>query len=713
MRLYYLVNSLELNSIFATESISSNFVIKNRNFSPVNCQNDVFDNNENVILLFEDIPVHPNVGNSDVFAFKTIFELELSEAELIFINKGIWCTQNTIYLTPEILKQVFVYDDYHSKEGKGIGKKEVLFNFDRSKYTKTHSRYIHLFKSANILKKEEVEYSITSLNVKTKTNLKEIIQADSIINFYKGALYCSLIGNLGNKSTEEIEILKNLEDIKNKFAIIKNRTNQKDYSKSNKRYASEPYDKVFEYKTLIKKNIKIYSTYFNINANINYSKYEEGFLKSFPLGNDDVIKSDSDKKVILTKQGCIAILKRFISSGYNKLYKNKLQDYAKEKLLREDTFQFCLSKYNDLLEFPQLYFSKCSQEDKVNVSDEFNRIHRNIEVLTKEQFLKKDISNKSSKNVEVIKFDSNNLSVSLGDTFSLHNEDSKLFLIICNQLLSHRLSVSKLSSKIGVEYFSEHKNILDTIGQKAELKGNTKFRESYVELYKYIVGQSTVYDIKSWNNFSVQQNFAAFLFKPININELQEYLESKKINNKWIAYVFWGLFNGFSKIDKTFIKPLFVQGFDSQEIKEIDIIVESLYSQLLKSDFSLLSNSVKVDDSKKHFIGETVELDINRHLPSNENNSIYKKIRSKFEIIINNCLNHPKKAVGKYLNEKGRKEKLLISIEQKKDNINPHFIQIILDEILKDASISKGSKAYKEIINYHLSDLVEEIRKEL
>jgi hypothetical protein len=712
MRLYYLVNSLELNSIFTTESISSKFVIENRNFSPVNCQNDIFEENENIILLFENIPTHPDVGNSDVFAFKTIFELELNEAELTSIDKGIWYTENTIYLTPEILKQIFVYDDYHSKEGAGIGQKEVLFNFDRSKYTKTHSRYIRLFKSANILKKEEVHYSIKSSNIEIKKNLKKVIQADSIINFYKGALYCSLIGDLGNKSTEEIEILRNLEDIKNKFAIIKNRTNQKDYSKVNKRYVSEPYDKESEYKNLIKKNIKTYSKYFNIDAKINHSKYEEDFLKSFPLGNDDVMKLDLDKKIILTKQGCIAILKRFISSGYSKIYKDQLEGYAKERLLKEDTFQFCLSKYNDLLEFPQLYFSKHNQEDKVNISDKFNRIHRNIEVLTKEQFLTKDIANKSSKNIKVIKFDFNTLSVSLDDTFSLNDVESKLFSTICNELLKHRLSVPKISSKIGTEYFNEHKNILDSVGQKAGIEKSNKFRESYVQLYKYITGQTMIYDVESWNAFSVQQNFAAFLFKPININELQEYLESKKVNNKWIAYIFWGLFNGFSKIDKTFMKPLFVEGFDSQEIKEIDMIVQSLYSQLLKSDFSVLSDSVKVDNSKKHFIGEIVELDINHHLPSNDIESTYKKVKSKFEKIINNCLSHPNKVVKNFFTEKKR-DNLFMVIEREKDNINPHFIESTLNDILKEASISKRSKAYKEIINYHLSDLIEEITKKL
>jgi hypothetical protein len=713
MRLYYLVNSLELNSIFTTESISSKFVIENRNFSPVNCQNDIFEENENIILLFENIPTHPNVGNSDVFAFKTIFELELNEAELIPIEKGAWYTENTIYLTPKILKQVFVYDDYHVKEKVGIGREEAIFNFERNKYTKTHDRYIHLFKSANILKKKDVDYFIRNSAVEiNNNNLKKVIQADSIINFYIGALYCSLIGDLGNKSAEEIEILRNLEDIKNKFAIIQNRTNQKGYSKVNKKYVSEPYDKESEYKNLIKKNIKTYSKYFNINAKINHSKYEEDFLKSFPLGNDDVMKFDSDKKVILTKQGCIAILKRFISSGYSKIYKNQLEDYAKERLLEEDTFQFCLSKYNDLLEFPQLYFSKYSQEDKVDISDEFNKIHRNIEVLTKEQFLTKDIANKSSKNIEVIKFDSNTFSVSLGDTFSLNNKDSKLFSIICNQLLSHRLSVSKLSPKIGVEYFNENKKILEDIGQKAELEKGTEFRKSYEELYKYIVGKTTTYNIKSWNAFSVQQNFAAFLFKPININELQEYLESKKVNNKWIAYIFWGLFNGFSKIDKTFMKPLFVEGFDSQEIKEIDMIVQSLYSQLLKSDFSVLSDSVKVDNSKKHFIGEIVELDINHHLPSNDIESTYKKVKSKFEKIINNCLSHPNKVVKNFFTEKKR-DNLFMVIEREKDNINPHFIESTLNDILKEASISKRSKAYKEIINYHLSDLIEEITKKL
>lgn len=62
---------------------------------------------------------------------------------------------------------------------------------------------------------------------------------------------------------------------------------------------------------------------------------------------------------------------------------------------------------------------------------------------------------------------------------------------------------------------------------------------------------------------------------------------------------------------------------------------------------------------------------------------------------------------------KREKNKLFDALEKRKNNLNPHFIEANIFEILKDASISKKTKAYIEVINYRLSDFIREINEEL
>lgn len=725
MQLYYLVNSLELNSIFTTESISPISIITGRNFSPINSQNNIFKEMGDVILLFEEIPEYPNVGNSDTFAFKTIFELELNQEELYLVKEGVWCIDRTVYLTPNNLKNIYIYDDVHGYLGEGIGLKQALQVFERNRYTKMHHRYMQLFDSANNLIQKEKKYSLDFSNneIVQNSNIQNHILVDSILNSYKGALYSFLLGNLGNKSTPEIEILKNLEEIKNTFAIIKNRSVQESsfFKKGNKgyfNYENTPFSKIEEFKSLIKKNIKIYSNCFKVNTKLDYEKYEESFLKSFSFGKNDIFDKDSKDKIHLTKQGILKILKVFIPWKGKSTYNDKLKEYAKERLETENPYHYCISLYNDLLDFPKLYTSKSQKEYKEEISDEFSKIHRTIERLTKEQFLTQNASSEKAIKPEIIEIDSSSLEISLGEKKRLNKDDTNLFLTVCNEILKYRIYAPKLPAKLGLEYFRDNQDFLIKIGKEANFRVKNeeerKYKQAYGSLFNYMIGKEATYNIDLWDKYPVQQNLAAFFFKPSNISELQEYLESKKIKNKWIAYVFWGLFNGFSRIDQTFIKPLFVEGQDITTLNELDNKIKLLYDRLLDQNWS-----DKMSASSQHKIGDTVDLiptitsskakgnDIDLQDPL-----IYTQIKKEFEKIIENCLEHSNKTIKKYFNEK-RKNKLFDALEKRKNNLNPHFIEANIFEILKDASISKKTKAYIEVINYRLSDFIREINEEL
>jgi hypothetical protein len=110
----------------------------------------------------------------------------------------------------------------------------------------------------------------------------------------------------------------------------------------------------------------------------------------------------------------------------------------------------------------------------------------------------------------------------------------------------------------------------------------------------------------------------AFIFNIDSVEKLENFIDTKGIENEWISYSFWGAFNGFSNLSGNFTRSFFtIEGELMQ--KYID---KYLYKYV-----DIVANSEKV-----------VNHTFNEHLVKNENSlekviNIYEKLVVKKDII--------------------------------------------------------------------------------
>lgn len=658
-----MVNSLELNSIFTTESISPISIIRQRNFAPNKSQNNIFDEYDDVVFLFENIPNYPNVGNDESFAFKSILKLDLDERGLKSIGGGIWITNKTIQLTYINLKGVFIYDDFFCDMGEGVGMNKVKSALERNKNSKV--RFTSLIQNANVLTSKTIDYIIPSVDEISKycNELEAPKQeVDSILNSLKGAFYSILAGKLGQKSQDEIHLLGFFEKIKNEFAIIRNRQDRKVISQ-----------KILALKNTIKKGQSLYRKALGLHQEIDYSNYEKDFLEEIGASKKSIRKAYS-----------------YLDGKVEKRYKEALNVFILERNP---------SRANDLY-FDQLYslaeeyLRTDSRKLKDSLIDDFDEILLSLKNYTKDTLLKQDRRGKGSiEDIELKK----DFSVSIKG-FKLKKQEQLLLDVICSFILKWRgVQCIKLPSDFSLDYFRHEVDFIVQIGTKVfEKENNTAFKDAFSDIFRFLKNPKYNYEITKYAEFPVQQNLAAFIIKPNKLSELQSFLESKKIRKKRLAYLFWGLFNGFNNLSQEILKPL----SDNFEIlNKIDNILLS-YKYIINDNikFSLEYNSEDFSSSSTSLKDHSQDIGENKY---------YVAFENTFLSLIDECDRNSDKSIKQYI--RGRKDNLYKLVLEYKESVSPINVKSICDKVLKEASIRRNSKAYKLVVKKHIDSLIQEI----
>jgi hypothetical protein len=86
------------------------------------------------------------------------------------------------------------------------------------------------------------------------------------------------------------------------------------------------------------------------------------------------------------------------------------------------------------------------------------------------------------------------------------------------------------------------------------LSKNSKGKST--NLYQYLNGEIHEYDHSKVQS-AVMKNFVAFVFNPDSLEKLENYLNAKNVDTKWMAYSFWCSFNGFANISRNFVASFF------------------------------------------------------------------------------------------------------------------------------------------------------------
>lgn len=509
--LYLPVCSQNFNAIFASESISPPRFYPKRNFG-VNQFYLLFENFDDGIVLFEELPYFDIDNNSDFESNLLIFEFfALDEHYLTEIDPGIWLYCNTIYLNQDNFKLYFL--DPHIK-------KVVFVESKMSKTTKTVAKFEKNFSDCKIPNLGLKRYQLPLVKIE-ETNFEKKVSIDRLFNSFKGFIYCFIVGEISEKSYNEVAFSKSLQNIINCFARYKIELAQistASKNKSSKQRQKSIYNELknisvqFELEDALKTS-KLLLSHIVSEQKFNHTKWVIDYLQLPREAEDIAIKVLSLIADLIPNLD--SVLKREYVKNTNSL------------MLRFEIVEENISQYKS--ETIELRQTKDNE-----IKDFLFEIEKHFKTKLLEQAGKKEISE-----FEKIDLLVKEKEIILAKT-KLNEKDTDNFVKICNVLLKETKDFSRKTNDEDLLIIVE--KVWDSFGLSASSTSNP--------IHKYLSHKSKTIDIEKKTD--VMKNFIAFLLNPNNIEQLKTYLEDKKIQNTWISYSFWGLYNGFANISREF-----------------------------------------------------------------------------------------------------------------------------------------------------------------
>ena len=510
-KLYYPFNSQNFNAVFASESISPPKFYPKRNFGH-NRFEPLSKYLDSGLILFEQFPYFDTDPNSDIEAYVLIFEFtNLEEGNLTEIGQGIWRYDATIYLNQDNFRLYFP---------KPYVKKVMFSEAKTSKTTKTVVKYESQFNDTEILKVSLKKYDLSKINIEEK-NLDKKVAIDRLFNSFKGFLYGYLAGEIGKKSSIEIEFSKSIQNIINCFAQYKNEladsSNTPKYQTLSKSYpkSTPNTNKSKSVEIELKEALRISKQLF---SNLGKDKFEPVKLVSNHL---DISQED---------EGIVRKVMSFMASLFFDFDKTIKKEFAKNSNSPSLLFE--------IVEDSIYQYKSAGVELRQRLDDEIKDNLFAIEKYIKSKSMER-AGGKEIFDFSYIELFVKNEEIGIAKT-KLAEKDTVNFVKICNVLLKERKNFNGKTNDEDLLIIVE--KVWDSFGLHSKRTDNV--------IHKYLSHKSKSIELETQSE--VTQNFVAFLLNPNNIEILKTYIEDKKIQNSWIAYSFWGLYNGFANIGRDF-----------------------------------------------------------------------------------------------------------------------------------------------------------------
>jgi hypothetical protein len=607
---YYFIpqSSWNINSIFTTESISPHFFFSIRMFgtsrNTLTTDVDKKIQFENCLLLYPSVFKFQPLKGSPVFI--AIRKESLIKDKYLIVENGLVYCFKTIYLKRdsfflcvpnEEIKQFILADASPSIEVKTI--KKYLVNKKKSNFLiiADDSKLNKLFNSPEFY---FPEHRLLDQYSKSQPFI------DKAFNHIKGFIYGLLGGTVGGKDDNQIKLEKSFQELQNEITSVKGRVEiaksfnpdifvkfctdlnssktvfQKIYPKDN----SSNYDTISLYINelvdFLKKRFDEISrqenefTGLSAETLLYLSKEKENLENSkkdlqysFDLITIKVDKLEEKRK---------SFGRKIEYKSIKEDIKNEISDLKEHKSSIKEQISTFSKKINSI-QFRLSQANKYGRSDyDGNIEDIYYKITSllsdimfsvNLKFVEKRRKLDALKLSKYKINIDKLSlFWYNKLSpcnddyiISIDESESMF-DSSILFKIIINTLLEN----SKCTNDIPESLID---NILNTVIERLKNEKNTKEEVSELDrLLNYRSTKNFEYIIPAKNE--TLKNFIAFIFKPSSVEELQRFLFSKNISHQYIAYSFWGTFNGFAAMPKTFTDTIFESELNSKILDEID-----------------------------------------------------------------------------------------------------------------------------------------------
>lgn len=542
-------------NIFASESVSPPFFYKERGFG-IGYFNVITNINQNNAIILYSKPPKFDVEGGVKFILQ-IEESSLDINELIFIQEGIMAYQKTIYLT----KENFCIHFFSERD-----KKVTLLRSETSLPTKSLDKYLGNFK---ILSEDDCEsYNLEKIDLSTnKVDSNNHILEDKKYNQFKGFVYGLATGLYSKKSSEEIFFKKLLREITNSFAELKSRTVETKFSYSKLNYKKKENDDNSLYANRLIDVIKLAEqTYLDFFVD---SSFNDDDLAIFLQKKSSRINSLSEAKQFINH---IQIEDEFLDS---KKYDELKKKYLSQLISSPESTPLQNLK-NQIGQFVDsaIYNSK----SKVDLNKLNNDIKDTLYELDK-HISKLNQNRQSLKSVSLAGLDYNIQTdeISISSNFQgLNDREIKDMVLITNVILKFsEKGKSPLQKEITLQIVKHVGGIFSKDGKETLL-------------YQYLNNEVDSYQFEKVSN-PVMKNFVAFIFNNESLEKLENFINTKNVEKDWIAYSFWGAFNGFANLSGNFTKYIFSKGGEDMQ-RYMDQFL-SKYVLELKNDSSEINMS--------------------------------------------------------------------------------------------------------------------------
>ena len=541
---YYPLSSKDFTfeNIFSSESISPPVFYKNRGFGI-----DYFFvipevNHKNAIILYNNPPQYD--AQSDIKFILQIEEAYLDINSLVLISEGVFAYHKTIYLK----KENFILNFFSEKD-----KRISILRAEISLPTKTLDKYIENFKIINESDCKKYDFDSATLEIDA-LNIESLIKADKKYDQFKGIVYGIVAGLFGKPAQEEMLFKHLVREIVNSFAEFKSRTAQQNLS-----YSTNLSDNKAKYANKIFEIIDLAeNAYFDLFEDV---ELDENSLAKILHEKNARLESLEDAQQYINY--ILIDDEHFGESKFEKLKKI----YAKQS-----NFDEKLIPFGTLRERIELFVNEAISDKKIKPNlDELNDnikvtlydIDRSISEISR----KKD-NNLSLKGLEY-NFDKNEIKIN-NEFQYLTPEELTDMAIINNVILRYTEEISNLPQKEAILKVVKQVGILFSKGGKETL------------LYQYLNNEIDTYAFEKISN-AVMKNFVAFIFNIESIEKLENFLNTKNIEKRWMAYSFWGAFNGFANLSGNFTKSIFSQNGE---------LIQNYLDQYLSKYIETLKNLV-------------------------------------------------------------------------------------------------------------------------
>lgn len=605
LHFYYPLSSQKFTfeNIFSSESVSPPFFYEKRGFGIGYFNVLPIVNHNQAIILFNNPPEF-DVENGIKFILQ-ISASCLDMDDMIVLDEGVFAYQKTIYLN----KFNFKINFFSEKD-----QKITLLRAETSLPTKNLDKYAENFTIIEANNCVQYKFNNSFIGFE-KEDYDNQILSDKKYNQFKGFIYGIAGGLFNNKPKEEILFRKLMREIVNSFAEFKSRAidSRFSYSKNTYKRTENKESQVYENKLLDVLEL-MKQAYFDFFSDANIS--------------DDLLF-----EILLEK------IKRFKSIDEVKHYINNL--YIED----------------------EIFGTKKIEEIKYIYSKQVNSASKNI-LLEKLQsqiklFIDEALYNKTKVDLSELNNDIKTTFYEIENSIyvNLRNKNSEIFSLVGldydfekNEILIHQ-SFQNLDSDeardialiINIIFrFSENKGvqqknlILDIVKEVGKL-----FSKAGKDtlLYQYLNNEIDTYAIEKISN-SVLKNFVAFVFNIASLEKLEKFIESKNIENAWMAYSFWGAYNGFANLSGNFTKYIF-----SKNGKAIQIYLDEYLAKYIEilDDINLHENNVSHNNSMESPIGIFYQKfvsgkynlsleEFSRVVPINDKDDFYKELKLKFKM---------------------------------------------------------------------------------